>query len=355
MNNRVIQFRVGVMVLATAIIAGILVVLFGDLPSLVQSTYELRMNFSDARGVSTGTPVRKNGILVGRVSSVMLDERGGVSVVADIDSYVPVYRDETPKVASTILGDAEIELVAGRIVPPRQPVTSDEVLRGSVTKDPLSAFSTLEPKVTASLESLTRASDAVATLSTNLEKMFVKDNVQLDKTVQKLDTALETFTLTMKNVNDIVGDAQARQRLKDSINALPEVLVDLQKSVGGISSTIEAADRNLQNLEGLSKPLGERGESMVQGIDRAISRLDTVLAQAATFTQALNESQGTLGKLVRDPQVYNDLAQAAGNVNRLTQDLRPIIDDVRVFTDKIARHPEQLGVRGALDRRPGLK
>ncbi|NDH93657.1 MAG: MCE family protein, partial [Planctomycetia bacterium] len=271
MNNRVIQFRVGVMVLATAIIAGILVVLFGDLPSLVQSTYELRMNFADARGVSTGTPVRKNGILVGRVSSVMLDERGGVSVVADIDSYVPVYRDETPKVASTILGDAEIELVAGRIVPPRQPVTSDEVLRGSVTKDPLSAFSTLEPKVTASLESLTKASDAVATLSTNLEKMFVKDDVELDKTVKKLDTALETFTLTMNNVNDIVGDAQARQRLKDSINALPDVLVDLQKSVGGISSTIEAADRNLQNLEGLSKPLGERGESMVQGIDRAIS------------------------------------------------------------------------------------
>jgi phospholipid/cholesterol/gamma-HCH transport system substrate-binding protein len=355
MNDRVIQFRVGVMVLATAIIAGILVVLFGDLPSLVQSTYVLRMNFSDARGVSSGTPVRKNGILVGRVSSVMLDERGGVSVTADIDSYVPVYRDETPRVASTILGDAEIELVAGRIVPPRQPVTSDEVLRGSVSKDPLSSFSALEPKVTASLESLTRASEAVAALSMNLEKTFVKDDIQLDRTVEKLDTALDTFTLAMNNVNDIVGDAQARKRLKDSINALPDVLVDLRESVGGISSTIETADRNLQNLEGLSKPLGERGESMVQGIDRAINRLDTVLVQAATFTQALNESQGTLGKLVRDPQVYNDLAQAAGNVNRLTQDLRPIIDDVRVFTDKIARHPEQLGVRGALDRRPGLK
>ena len=28
---------------------------------------------------------------------------------------------------------------------------------------------------------------------------------------------------------------------------------------------------------------------------------------------------------------------------------------IRVFTDKLARHPEQLGGRGALDRRPGLK
>ena len=216
-------------------------------------------------------------------------------------------------------------------------------------------FTTLEPKVTASLESLTRASDAVAALSGNLEKTFVKDDVHHDQTVKKLDTALETFTLTLNNVNDIVGDADARQRLKESINSLPEVLANLEKSFGGISTTIETADRNLRNLEGLSKPLGERGESMVKGIDKAISRLDDVLLQAATFTQALNESQGTLGKLVRDPQVYNDLAQAANNVNRLTQTLRPIIDDVRVFTDKIARHPEQLGVRGALDRRPGLK
>jgi hypothetical protein len=57
MNDRVMQFRVGVVVLATAIITGILIVLFGDLPSLVQATYPLKMSFSDARGVADGTPV----------------------------------------------------------------------------------------------------------------------------------------------------------------------------------------------------------------------------------------------------------------------------------------------------------
>jgi len=46
---------------------------------------------------------------------------------------------------------------------------------------------------------------------------------------------------------------------------------------------------------------------------------------------------------------------AAANVKNLSGDLRPIVDDIRVFSDKIARHPESLGVRGALDRRPGLK
>ncbi|MFM7033662.1 MAG: MlaD family protein [Planctomycetia bacterium] len=355
MNDRVMQFRVGVMVLATAIIAGILIVLFGDLPSLVQATYPLKMGFSDARGVSDGTPVRKNGILVGRVSRVQLDERGGVSVVADIDSYVPIYRDEQPRIATTLLGDAEIQLVAGRIVSPRQRVGADEVLEGLVARDPFEVFATLEPKFSSTLDSLADASQSVSKLSTNLDRLFLGKDDTFERMVQKTEAALDSFSLAMNNINDVMGDPNSREKLKSAINELPAALADLRSTVQGMGTTLDSADRNLRNLEGLTRPLGERGEAMVGQIDRTIGRLDEVLQQAVTFTRALNESEGTLGRLVRDPTVYDELAQAATNVNRLTKELRPIVDDVRVFTDKIARHPEQLGVRGALDRRPGLK
>jgi phospholipid/cholesterol/gamma-HCH transport system substrate-binding protein len=355
MNDRVMQFRVGVVVLATAIIAGILIVLFGDLPSLVQATYPLKMSFSDARGVASGTPVRKNGILVGRVANVTLDERGGVSVVADIDSYVPVYRDEQPRIATTILGDAEIQLIPGRVVPPRQRVEKDEALVGAVSRDPFEAFSTLEPKLGTALESLTQASDSVTKLAASLDRIMLGDDDKFSQMVRKTEAALDSFSTAMANINDVMGDPQARANLKQTLAELPEVLADLRTGVKGIGVTLDTADRNLRNLEGLTQPLGERGAGMVASVDRTIGRLDEVLQQAVFFTKALNESEGTLGKLVRDPQVYDDLAQAAANVNRLTKELRPIVDDVRVFTDKIARHPEQLGVRGALDRRPGLK
>jgi phospholipid/cholesterol/gamma-HCH transport system substrate-binding protein len=354
-NDRVMQFRVGVMVLATAIIAGILIVLFGDLPSLVQATYPLKMSFADARGVSDGTPVRKNGILVGRVSNVQLDERGGVSVVADIDSYVPVYRDEQPRIATTLLGDAEIQLVAGRIVQPRQRVGRDEVLTGLVARDPFEVFATLEPKFSTTLDSLSGASESVSKLSNNLDRLFLSEDRTFERMVQKTEAALDSFSLAMNNINDVMGDPNAREKLKATITEMPAVLADLRTSVQGIGTTLDSADRNLRNLEGLTRPLGERGEKMVSQLDSTIGRLDEVLSQAVTFTRALNESQGTLGRLVRDPLVYEELAQAAANVNRLTKELRPIVNDVRVFTDKIARHPEQLGVRGALDRRPGVK
>lgn len=355
MNDRMMQFRVGVVVLATAIIAGILIVLFGDLPSLVQATYPLRMSFADARGVSNGTPVRKNGILVGRVADVELDEKGGVSVVADIDSYVPIYKDEQPRIATTLLGDAEIQLVPGRIVPPRQRIAPEEVLVGAVSRDPFEVFATLEPKLGSALESLTQASESVTKLSSNLDRLLLGEDDTFAKMVAKTEKALDAFSLAMDNINDVMGDANARANLKHTLNELPQVIADLRTTVQGIGTTVDTADRNLRNLEGLTRPLGERGEGMVAQVDKTIGRLDEVLQQAVFFTRALNESDGTLGKLVRDPKVYDDLAQAAANVNNLTKELRPIVDDVRVFTDKIARHPEQLGVRGALDRRPGLK
>jgi phospholipid/cholesterol/gamma-HCH transport system substrate-binding protein len=355
MNDRVMQFRVGVVVLATAIIAGILIVLFGDLPSLVQATYPLKMSFADARGIANGTPVRKNGILVGRVASVQLDERGGVSVVADIDSYVPIYRDEQPRIAATLLGDAEIQLVPGTIRPPRQRIGKDETLLGAISRDPFEVFATLEPKMGVALDSLTEASAAVTRLSDNLDKLLLGEDDTFEKMVRKTEAALDSFSLAMANINDVMGDPNARAKLKETLTTLPDVLTDLRSTVKGMGTTLDSADRNLRNLEGLTKPLGERGEGMVAQVNQTIGRLDEVLQQAAAFTRALNESQGTIGKLVRDPQVYDDLAQAAANVNGLTKELRPIVNDVRVFADKIARHPEQLGVRGALDRRPGLK
>ena len=45
----------------------------------------------------------------------------------------------------------------------------------------------------------------------------------------------------------------------------------------------------------------------------------------------------------------------AKNVDELTRDLKPLLDDARIFTDKIARHPELLGVRGAIKKDAGFK
>ena len=64
------QFRVGVMIFATLLITGILVAMFGRLPSLFHGKYKVHVVFEEAPGVTVYTPVRKSGIRIGQVTKV---------------------------------------------------------------------------------------------------------------------------------------------------------------------------------------------------------------------------------------------------------------------------------------------
>jgi phospholipid/cholesterol/gamma-HCH transport system substrate-binding protein len=58
---------------------------------------------------------------------------------------------------------------------------------------------------------------------------------------------------------------------------------------------------------------------------------------------------------VSDPELYRNLSSSAGSLAVLLQNLEPIVRDMRIFSDKIARHPELIGVSGALRGSSGLK
>ena len=89
---------------------------------------------------------------------------------------------------------------------------------------------------------------------------------------------------------------------------------------------------------------------MADNVDAITDKLDRLVLDLLTMSDAINKQEGTLGQLIYDPDLYQRLNRAAGNVEQVSHRLRPIVEDVRVFTDKIARDPGQLGVRGALQR-----
>ncbi len=69
MDERKLQFRVGAMVLAAVLITGILVALFGNVPPLLPQEDDHLRAFPRGAGAAPDTPVRKSGILIGRVSA----------------------------------------------------------------------------------------------------------------------------------------------------------------------------------------------------------------------------------------------------------------------------------------------
>jgi hypothetical protein len=70
------------------------------------------------------------------------------------------------------------------------------------------------------------------------------------------------------------------------------------------------------------------------------------------LTGTVNNSQGTVQKLLADDQLYNSFVRTLENVELLTHRMQPIVEDARIFSDKLARDPSQLiGVRGVINGR----
>src|SRR5688500_2536423 len=118
MDDRVLRLRVGVVVLAAALITAFLVARFGDLPLPGAGTYTVFVRFPRAPGVTQGTPVRMSGVQIGRVTRLELLQPTGVRVVAEIDrGRVILDSDACWITTASVLGDSVLEFVPPDPVP----------------------------------------------------------------------------------------------------------------------------------------------------------------------------------------------------------------------------------------------
>ena len=121
MDTRVVQFRVGVLVLVSIVLVVILTLLFGDLPTVLTPSYTIKVHFSDARGVQQGTPVRKSGVLIGRVTDIEFADKGGVLLTLQIEGDVTLRHNEVCQIQTSLLGDAELHFVPREQTPAAEP------------------------------------------------------------------------------------------------------------------------------------------------------------------------------------------------------------------------------------------
>ena len=356
MDERVVQFRVGVMVLASIIIAGILVVLFGSLPNVTTPTKTVYIVFRQALGVSRETPVRKYGILIGRVEEVELNDSGGVLVTAEITARDKVFTNDICQVTNSLLGgDAVIQIVGTDDKLPKKLIEDGDRLVGITTPDPLQAFGNLEATLGEAVQSVSSTSDEIGRLARRVSDLLENNDEQIARVVNKAEETLDRIRAVAENTNEVIGDPNAQEKLKQALNELPDVIHDTREAVNGFKVTLQAADRNLQNMEGLTRPLGQRGPQLVESIDSTMMKLDRVLSELQQFSAALNNPSGSLGQLLNDPSLYQRVSSTVANVESLSRQLQPVVRDAREFSNKIARHPELLGVSGALRRSTGAK
>lgn len=414
MDERLMQFRVGVMVLATIITAGILVVLFGDSPAIARGAYPVKIYFDKAPGVTRDTPVRKFGVLIGRVTDVAFDEENDRAIVTTaIDGDRTLFQHEKPRITLSLLGDATIEFVPSRKPgEARKPVVLEEVLSGDLQPSPADTIGQMQDRLNRTfevLEEATRSINATAggiketaasfqrtgdewtmvgkrvndLLSGGNEAEAKNILVKVERLIENVNMAVMNIDMAVSDVRKIVADernvALVRQTLEEvpktlqqgretlavfqgtaksaesAIASAKTTLQNVDRAVATVDKAVGTADRNLQNLEKLTASIAERGPELMRLLENAGGNANAVVAQAATFMKNLNNPEGTLGMVLNNPDLYMNINRIAERVDGLLRDARPILEDVRVITDNFARHPGDIGLRGVLKRDTGLK
>jgi phospholipid/cholesterol/gamma-HCH transport system substrate-binding protein len=372
MDERVMQFRVGVMFLATLIITAILLVMFGKLPNLLGRSYTVQVRFDYAGGVTKGTPVRKSGILIGKVSDIQLTDRDSkVLVTLTIDSDKKIYRNEDCYITRDLLGDTAISFIPNPKRPgANEPIDVSKVLVGQISDDPTG----LKRALSEPIDTVTDTGRALTAASKQLGKAASRVEEILDEETQKnAQSVLRDSAGALKTIQKLLGDEENQAKLVEAMRKMPETLDTMNHTFRATDETLRkfterspvdgktAIERMVGAIEMTERTLRKFSESSEPGklapadqMANAMENIDEITTLVRTVMSRVEKGDGSLGALLNDRQLYDRLDRAARNIERVSGELKPIVDDVRVFSDKIARHPGVI-VRDAVKPGVGIK
>jgi hypothetical protein len=134
-----------------------------------------------------------------------------------------------------------------------------------------------------------------------------------------------------------------------------EILDQGRTTVRQLNTTLKRVEETLADFQKVLKPLASRGESISKNTEESLAKLNLVLGDVRALMRVLDRSDGTLRRFLTDPSLYNNLDSAAGMVLRIVPRIDRILKDFEVFADKLARHPEAVGLGGVVRPGSGLK
>jgi phospholipid/cholesterol/gamma-HCH transport system substrate-binding protein len=404
MSDKTLRFRLGIFVLGTLILLAVLITLFGRFPNLFKSYDHYTIIFDDASGVSPGTPVRHSGVRIGEVEKVELDDATGKArVEIQVDRDHPLRKDdEAVLVRGLIGGDTSIDFVRRRPQkgpPDTAPLPPGSVLPGASAAeggDVAQQAARLLPPARETLQEMqkvfTRIDKMIPLMEETLREFrdvakagremvpTMRDAAaevrDLAKTSRATLAELRKTSAEVEAAARSVGKAGARfdkllaanedklTKAADQLNEFlkranatfsPENQRNFAEALKRGNETFLRANEAMLNLQKATQPLAERGPSAMRNLDESMSKLNQILGDVQQLLHVAGRSDGTLQRLLTDPSLYNHLDEAACMLTRTLPRVDRILQDVETFADKIARHPEALGLGGVVRPATGLK
>lgn len=274
--------------IALVAIVGILVMYFGinflKGMNLFSTNNAYYMTFDDIQGLGASTPIYADGYKVGTVDGMEYDykENGPIKVKVDINKDLRIPQGSKAEIVKDLMGNLQVNLLLANN--PRERVEPGGIIPGAVNGGMMDKAANLIPVV---------------------EKMLPKlDSILTSVNALLADPALAA---SLHNVETITSN------LTISTRELNTLMAGLNKQVPGM---IGKANGVLDNTNRLTANLASLD---VQG---TLNKVNQTLESAHQFTEKLNSNQGSLGLLMNDTKLYDNLTSTMSHADSLVIDLK---------------------------------
>jgi phospholipid/cholesterol/gamma-HCH transport system substrate-binding protein len=337
------EVKVGAFVAAGLAVAGLVVFMIGDERRAFEKKERFYAIFDDVQGLTRGAPVRMGGVDVGQVAAVVYGEDAK-------DSRLHVSMDIVKMEARRVREDSVVTIANKGLLGDKMVV----IKVGSPEKPQLPSGSTLKTEPGLDLSAMTDRISAITvkaeTVMTNLEKTtntFADPDVRED-----LRTAVKSLSHILKSVDE--GDGYVSRLLRDpaEANRLSQAVASMRHAAAELDQTLSSANAVMGRVqqgpgfahdvlygEGPSNAVAEIGRaagelattlegvrkgnglahSVIFGDDatqQLVGDLNSIAKDVKTVVEGVRAGRGTIGALMVDPSVYEDLKSLLGNVER---------------------------------------
>ncbi|WP_126971125.1 MlaD family protein [Gynurincola endophyticus] len=260
------------------------------------SKFTIYTEFQNIDGLSTSSPVSINGLPVGKVISLKEKDKNLSAIVVGIflDRDLNIPDDSQVFMNSALLGGSSLGIELGQ--------STNYIQSGAVLAS--KPYKGMLDKIQGSLD------PALASLNLTLQSV--------DSVMQKLGAILDPNT--QHNLQAIVANLGATssslKNLLATNGSLQKSLTNIETLTAGFSNKQADFDRMITNFATTSDKFA------AAPVDQIVIQLQSTLKQLDGVVAKMNSSEGSLGALIHDKKLYEEIRQTNRSLNTLLDDFR---------------------------------
>lgn len=247
--------------------------------------------FNNINGLSSSNPIYADGYQVGNVKSIDYNyqQSGKVVVEFQVDDGMRIPKGSTAEIESDLMGNIKMNLLLANN--PRERLEPGDTIKGNLDAGMMGSVQSLMPAIA---KMLPKVDSILASVNALLA------DPSIARSLHNVETISSNLTTTTQDLNRLMAQVNS---------SVPGIMSKADYALGKAGSTFDNTTTLTANLAALD-------------IASTMAKVDQTMANVQNVTDKLNSKDGTVGLLMNDPALYNNLSSTMQSADSLLIDLK---------------------------------